>query len=1084
MFSTITFAQVTTSSMSGRVTDGADALIGASIKATHQPSGTVYGAVTNVDGLFAIHGMRIGGPYHVEITYLGYSDFILDNINIQLGETYSLNAQLTEEAKILGEIVVVGTESGNMRSDRAGAVTTINTATITNLPSVTRTLEDITRITPQANGSAIGGGTYRQNNITIDGASFNNKFGIGKSMPANGSPISLDAIEQVSVSITPYDVRQSGFLGSSINAVTRSGDNEFRGSAYTYMNNENYKGNKVEDATFDRSESSYNLYGFRLGGPIVKNKLFFFVNFETEKSVVPGPTRVASTPAHPYTDGKDNVARPTAADLDAISAYLKGTYGYETGPYQGYSYESPGMKILARIDWNINQNHRLNVRYNTTKKKDPYSASTSISGISPAPYSSSNNRTLMHAQMFQNSGYFQEQNVSSVVAELNSSIGNSSNIFRVTYTDQDEPRSTTGKLFPFVDILKDGLPYTSFGTELFSYGNLRKVQTVTVSDDISWTWNIHNLTAGFQYEHDITKNGFQRFGTGYYSFNYVAGSNGVIDLAQTLAAPATTFALTHPNNTALTQEFPTFKFNQFTLFFQDEVNITEKIKMLAGLRLDMPSYPELNTTNANVAALTFGYRKFDTGRLPNATPLFSPRLGLNYDILGNRALVLRGGLGIFTGTIPFVWIVAQAGDAGVLQTTYTKGTIPAFTTDTKSMINEIYGGSFNPSDPAIPSSISVMDRNLKLPQNFKSSLALDAKLPGGILGSVEGIYSRDINSVVVENANLQMRGFTIDGYADQRTILSSVGGAISNGPYTWQSKPSVMLLKNGGETSYWSVTAKLEKTFDCGLSFMGAYTHSYGKSSRDAIGDQLGSAWYNDPVISGSNDYTVGYSGYIIPDRIIASASYRKEYAKHFASTFSVFYNGASQGRFSYIYSNNFTNDGGGSALMYIPKDNSEITFADYTYKDASGATVNYSAADQSKDFWNYVNQDDYLSKHKGEYALRNGALYPWVNTFDFKFMQDFFVTVGGKRNTIQVGIDIMNVGNLINSKWGIQRYYNKNNFLTVANLGDVVAAEGSVKPTFNFLKNGTETLSDTFRANISYTSTYFMQLSLRYIFN
>jgi hypothetical protein len=1076
--STLTYAQVTTSSMSGIVADEkGEPLIGASVVAIHTPSGTEYGTITDVKGNYRIVNMRPGGPYTVSFSYLGYNTMKVTEGYLALAENTVLNGNLNENSIELGTVEIVGSRYSNMSSDQAGAVTNIGRNAINTLPTISRSFTDLTRLTPQANGAAIGGGTYRQNNITIDGASFNNKFGIGQSMPANGSPISLDAIEQISVSVTPYDVRQSGFLGASVNAVTRSGDNEFKGSVYTYLNNEKFKGNKVKDQTFDRTESSYNLYGVRFGGPIIKNKLFFFVNYETEKTQVPGPSRTASTNSNPY-DAENNVARPTAADMDMISKYLMDTYGYETGPYQGYANESPGMKLLARVDWNINKNHRINIRYNITKKKDPYTPSTSISGISPTPYASSNNRTGMWAMWYKNSGYYQEQNFSSIAGELNSKFGKVNNLLRFTYTDQDEPRSTDGNQFPFIDILKDGTPYVSFGTELFSFGNLRKVSSYTFSDDVTFNWGINHFTAGLQYEHNMTKNGFQRFGTGYYAFNswddFVQGKT------------AKSFSLTHPNNTALEQAFPSFEFNQLTAYIQDELSFSERLNLLIGLRYDLPVYPKLNTYNQSVADLDFGGRTFNTGELPNANLMFSPRVGFNYDLLGDRSLVLRGGSGLFTGTIPFVWIVSQASDAGVLQTTVTAtslGTvevpkIPAFKTDLTGILNEVYPGGFNPSTPVLPSQVTIMDKDLTLPQNWKSSLALDAKLPYGILGTLEGIYSTDINSVVVENAGLTPETFTIANYSDQR--------AISTRTY-YQRLNNVYLLKNGGSNYYWSITAKAEKAFDFGLSAMVAYTHSNGKSSRDGIGDQVGSAWYNDPTAFGSNDYTMGYSGYVIPNRLIASLSYRKEYGKYFGTSVSLFYTGAAQGRFSYVHDASYgglVNDGGGSSLIYIPKDPSEFSFADYTYNNSANQTVTYTAADQSTDFWNYINQDKYLSEHKGEYVLRNGALYPWVNSFDIKIMQDFFVNVSGKRNTIQVGLDIMNIGNLLNSNWGIQNYYNMNNFLRITNMSAVAGGRGTVAPTYNFKMNSSQKLTETFRPNIGYASTYYMQLSLRYIFN
>ena len=1054
-------AQVTTSSMSGLVSDdNGEPLIGAAVIALHTPSGTEYGAITDAKGQYRLSNLRVGGPYTVTTTYVGFSSLKVTDINLSLAENAVLNISLKEDAVSLQAVEVVGSRFSNMSTDQAGAVTNINTQKINAMPSVDRSFSDLTRLTPQANGAAIGGGTYRQNNITIDGASFNNKFGIGQSMPANGSPISLDAIEQISVSITPYDVRQSGFLGAAINAVTRSGDNEFRGSVYTYLNNEKFKGNKVGEVTFDRSPSSYNLYGVRVGGPIVKNKLFFFLNYETEKAMVPGPSRVAATAEKPYTDGSDNIARPTATDMDMMSKYLKDTYGYETGPYQGYSNESPGMKFLARIDWNINKQHRFNIRYNLTKKKDPSYPSTSITGISPAPYNRNDNRQGMWAMWYQNSGYFQEQNFSSIAAELNSRFDNFNNVLRVTYTDQDEPRSTIGKEMPFVDILKDGKPYVSFGTELFSFGNLRKVNTFTISDDVTFNLGINSITTGLAFEHNLTKNGFQRFGTGYFSF---ASWEDFVNKTPER------FALTHPNNADMKQAFPSFNFNQLTAFVQDEVAFSNRFNMLFGLRFDLPFYPELDTYNDKIAELNFGGRQYNTAELPKANVLVSPRLGFNYDMLGDRSLVLRGGTGLFTGTIPFVWIVSQASDAGVLQTTYTGGTVPTFTTDINEMINQIYPGGFTPGAPVLNQSITVLDRNLKLPQNWKSSVAIDAKLPYNILASVEAVYSKDVNAVYVANEGIKPGGFYLDAakYPDHRYISSN---------QAYYSYPmNVYVLKNGGQSNYFSLSTKIEKNFDFGLDAMVAYTYSNARSTTDGTSDQLGSAWNADARISGNNIMDLGYMSYVLPHRLIASVSYRKEYGKHFASTVSLFYSGSNQSRYSFQYNTNLNGDYNRGALIYIPKDESEITFV---------TNGDYSAEQQNTDFWNFVNQDKYLSSHKGEYALRNGALLPWINTFDFKFMQDFYMNIAGKRNTLQLGLDIMNVGNLLNSNWGNRYRYSMNNFLRITNLNAVKAGNGSVAPTFNFQKNGTEILKESFNPDISYNSTYFLQFSVRYIFN
>src|ERR1035437_9652660 len=618
----VMFGQATTTSgINGRIVDpSGKPLPGATIVAVHVPSGTQYGALTNGDGLFAIQGMRPGGPYTIDVTFIGYSKKSITDIALNLGESFVLNTSLDESSTQLKEVVVVGAKAPVFNSEKNGSSINISNSQMSIIPTINRSINDLTRLTPQANGNQIGGGNYRQNFITVDGAQFNNAFSIGTNLPGNGSPISLDALDQISVNITPFDVRQSGFIGASVNAVTRSGSNEFSGSVYTYMKNQKYAGNHVGDVTFVKTPSSYQMEGVRLGGPILKNKLFFFVNFEMEKTIVPGPQRVASTPDSPP-DYPNNIARPSVADMDAISQYLK----------------------------------------------DPYAPSTSVS-----PFSGiyTNNRASLDAMWYKNSGYYQESNFSSLSAELNSSLGGGRfmNTLRGTYSYQDEPRTTDGNLFPFVDILQGGSPYVSFGTELFSYGNLRQVATVTVNDDFTWAMGINNITLGLQYETDKTKNGFMRFGSSYYVFN--SWADFVSSTGPNPINPKN-FGITFSNTPGYAQAFPSFNYAQTSAYLQDEINLTESLKVIAGLRLDLPTYPDPLPEHPIISDLTFGNNTYSTATLPKTRAMMSPRIGFNYDITGDRKYVLRGGTGIFTGRVPFVWIVSQVGDAGMLQTTQT-----------------------------------------------------------------------------------------------------------------------------------------------------------------------------------------------------------------------------------------------------------------------------------------------------------------------------------------------------------------------------------------------------------------------------
>lgn len=1076
----------TTSGINGRIDDlSGKALAGATIVAIHVPSGTQYGAITNGDGLFSIQGMRPGGPYTIDVTFIGYSKKSISDISLNLGESFVINTSLEETSTKLKEVVVVGARTPVFNSEKNGSSINIGNRQMSIIPTINRSINDITRLTPQANGNQIGGGNYRQNYITVDGAQFNNAFGIGTNLPGNGSPISLDALDQISVNITPFDVRQSGFIGASVNAVTRSGSNEFSGSIYTYMKNQKFAGNHVGDATFVKNPSKYQMEGVRLGGPIIKNKLFFFLNYEMEKTVVPGPQRVASTPDSPP-DYTNNIARPTVADMDAISQYLKDTYGYETGPYQGYSFESPATKFLARIDWNISNNHKFNIRYSDSRRKDPNPPSTSVSPFSNIYL---NNRQSLDAMWYKNSGYFQESNFSSLSAELNSSFGGGKfmNTLRGTYSYQNEPRSTEGKLFPFVDILLAGSPYVSFGTELFSYGNLRQVTTVTVNDDITFSLGLNNITAGLQYETDKTKNGFMRFGSSYYVFNswsdFVNGVN------------PKNFGITFSNTPGYAQAFPSFNFAQTSAYIQDELNLTSSLKVVAGLRLDLPDYPNPLPEHSIIAELTFGENKYSTATLPKTKAMMSPRIGFNYDITGDRTYVLRGGSGIFTGRVPFVWIVSQVGDAGMLQTTqtYSAGVGTGVPGPFNPAVNAYYPATQPEAGTIVPGTFTIISKDFKMPQSWKSSLAFDAKLPWGLKGTVEGIYNKDINTAFFVNEGLQAPSNmavtdpnTGASYPDNRLIypnanVSKYYNLQTNGVITVASGSGVspIVLENRKGGYYWSATVKLEKAFTKGFSGMIAYTHSEAKNLVDGSGDQAASAWNGNANVNGANNPELSYTSYVTPDKLISSVSYRIEYLKHGATSISVFYEGGSQGRFSYVYSSNIVRDGAGSNnLIYVPKDPSEINFVQQTVDG-----VVWTAQEQSDAFFAYVNQDKYLRTRKGKYAERNGALYPWRHDFDVKIMQDFFVNVGGKRNTLEVSLDILNVGNLLNKNWGLATFYNQNNILSPTNVSSI-AAGGTVVPTYRLNPFNNAMLTNTFTNNIGYGSTYSMQLGIRYIFN
>ena len=1079
-------AQVTTSSVTGIVKEANGSLTsGATIKATHVPSGTVYSGSSNAAGRFNLPAMRVGGPYKVEVTYVGQQPVVYEDVYLQLGEPFVLNPVFGDNSTTLGEVVVTGVNS--LKSERNGASTIVGRRQIENLPSISRSVNDLTRLTPQANGTAIGGGNYRANNFTVDGANFNNQFGIGQNIPANGSPISIDAIEQISVNVTPFDVRQSGFTGAAVNAVTRSGRNDFFGTAFYTGRSDNQQGTRVKDVTIPVNQLSVKQFGASLGGPIIKNKLFFFVNFERSETTEPGTNKVASTDAAPA-GSASYIVRPSETFLNGVKDYLLKTYGYDPGVYQGYDNDISNTKIFGRLDWNIADKHKLSFKYNQVKSHDVggLSSSTTNSGVS---FSSANNRLSNNALYFSNSNYLQNSNLYSGTMEYTGSLGaNLNQTARISYVKQNEPRSSNSALFPLVDIKDGASVITTFGYEPFTYGNLRDVATVTANYDLNYILNNHNFTGGFQFETSTTKNGFQRFGTGYYVFDSWADF--------TSGAKPSNYAITYPLTADGSQAYPSFKFNQYSLYLQDEFTVNEKLKLTGGLRFELPTFPGVEEikTHPLVQQLTFANgEKVNTGTLPKSRVMVSPRFGFNYDALGDRSLIVRGGSGVFTGRIPFVWIVAQSGDAGMLQFTdtysgKTNPNMPDFDPNITANIptTKPEGGT------KIPSSISYMDQNLKFPSTWKSSVAVDYKLPYGIVATVEGIYNKDINAVVAQNMNLvDPKELGISGYGDNRVIYPNanvdkyINKLDANGQASSTATGSFSAIKmlNAKGGHYWSASLQLAKSFDQGFAASIAYIRSGAKNYGDGSGDQIANLWSLPMQSSGNpNNASLSYTSNIVPDRIVASASYTNKWIKNLNTSMTLFYSGSSTGRISYYYTADFNRDGwNGNDLIYVPKDASEITFVDIPtgLSDYSGKA--YTAKEQSEIFWNLVDGDKYLSSRKGQYAERNGGAMPWRHQFDFRLSQELFNGIGGKKNSLEFFWDIFNVGNLLNPSWGVYKFANNGllNPRNVSNLGD-----GTTKPTFQLGAANGDIIRSTTRVNESISSTYYMQFGVKFKFN
>ncbi|HSU28946.1 MAG TPA: TonB-dependent receptor [Chitinophagaceae bacterium] len=1079
------FAQVTTSSISGVIKTGADEpLPGATVVATDLRSGTKYQTIARGGGQFTLANMQPGGPYTILVSYVGFDQESYEDIYLKLAENFIMNGILKKAAGTLENVILTTSRRNTiLNPSRTSPITNISRRQIQQLPTVTRSINDYTRSTPQANGSSIAGGNFRQNNFTIDGADFNNSFGIGTNLPANGSPISIDALEEISINIAPFDVRQSGFIGSAINAVTRAGTNSFSGTAYHYYRTQRLRGNKVGKVTFLRPVEEFDQWGGSFGGPLIKNKLFFFMNYERESQPKSVQTRFAATVANPFGSAA-NISRPTRDSLDYISNYLKDVYDYDTGPYDNYTTLIERRKFLMRLDWNVCPGQRFNIRYSQVTGGEPFSPSTSVTGSGAV---ANPTRTDVTAQWYKNSNYYQGANFYSLAAELNSTFGKFANTFRGTYTYQNDSRSTDSKVFPFVDIMSSTggvAPYTSFGFEPFSFGNLRQVKMYSVIDNFSFRVGKHSWMFGGQMDWSKTINGFQRFATTYYRF-------ATWDDFVTAKKP-TDFALTYSLLPGFPPVFSSFRFKQWSLYGQDEIAFNKDFRLTLGLRVDRSSYPSVPQilTHPLVLGLNFeNGEKLNTGNLPSDKMVWSPRLGFNWDLYGNRSLQLRGGTGIFTGKVPFVWIVSQSGDGGMIQITQnfnSPSTVPGpFSPDPTT---------YRPPVPPVagtivPATVTVMAPNFKFPTTWKTSLGMDTKLPWGMVGSIDLVYNRDENTAFFRNPNLLAPSpLNVVGYPDNRMIygatvptrfintLSAQGVPTAGGPSAFNP----IVLDNGKKGYYFSATVKIEKPLSKGLSLMVAYTKSVGSNLFDGGGDQPLSAWQGTPTVSGSNFPVLGYANFVIPDRVVGNLTWRKEFFKHTATSIGLFYQGSIDGRFSYIYNGDLNRDGVFNDLIYIPKDQTEIDFG------TANVTVNgitYTPQMQKDLFFQYIEQDKYLRAHKGQYAERNGAQVPWRNQLDVKFLQDFFVNIGKKRNTFQFSADIVNFGNLLTSKWGIGKTINNASILVLTS-NTTYTPGGTVKPVFNLAQDRGNFITTTFRDNVNVFSTYFVQFGLRYIFN
>lgn len=1081
---TLAYAQVTTSSMNGRVTDEkGEPVVGAAVVATHEPSGTVYGAIVNQNGQYTINGMRAGGPYKVEVSSVGYNSLLFKDVTLQLAETYNLSATLKESTEFLEQVVVIGTAKSKFSNERTGAATNIDNSQIAALPTVSRSITDVTRLSPYGgNGMSFAGADGRTANFTVDGANFNNNFGLNDKLPGGGSPISIDAIEEMQVVISPFDVRQTNFIGGGVNAITKSGTNTFKGTAYVYHKNENLRGDAIcgEQITGARAKDRTTTYGFTLGGPIVKNKLFFFVNYEYVK------TPTIANRWRGSEDGKEDannyISRTKLSDLQKVSDFVKDKYGYDTGSYTNFPADESNQKILARIDWNINDKNHLAVRYNYTLNRGWNAPNkTSMDGGTRA----SGARTSQYSMSFANSMYAIDNSVHSVSIDLNSRItDNLSNQFLATFSKLDDTRSTGSSEFPFIDILDgSGQNYMALGYELFSWNCAVHNTIANVRDDLTWYLGNHKVTGGLRYEYQMADNAYMRNGTGYYRYSSLDDFlNGAAPEIVNL-----TYGYNGEKNPAAR-----VRFSQASIYAQDEWSVRENFKLTYGVRFDGLFFnnKDVVTNNAILKlnyypkAKDFKETHIDTGKWPGAQLAVSPRVGFNWDVFNNKSLKVRGGTGLFSGRLPLVFFTNMPTNSGSVQyqaqinakNAAKKGfTMAEFagglvkdangkvTTNAlyQKLLSLGYPANYTPEDGTVPSSISAVDKKFKMPQVWKTSLAVDYAIPTSFpfSVSVEGIFNKTINGVMISDWSMKDAGsYAKFNGVDNRPIY----------PDSFRNGTSAFVLENTNKGYGYSASATVNMTPIPEVNIMAAYTHTASKEITSMPGSNAESAFTYVPTVAGPNYIDLHNAINVIPDRFIASVTHNDHCGNHFSLIYET-WRGSSN--YSYMLSNDMNGDGYAYDAVYIPTD-AQVKNGDFRF-----------VSDDDRDrFMAFVHKDKYLSKHQGKYAEAYSVYSPWVHRVDFSYKHDFKVKAGKTTNILQLGFDIKNLLNLFNSNWGVMKILNPA-IGTEAKILKYEGADADGYATFSTPKGVTGN-TKTFTPNHAIGQCWYASIGIKYMFN
>jgi outer membrane receptor protein involved in Fe transport len=1083
---------VTTGALNGIVTNDAEPpqpVGGANVIAIHLPSGTSYETATRGDGRFTIPGMRLGGPYSVTVAYTGtagtaFSPQTQEDVTINLGVATDLVFRVRAIA-VQETVTVTATADPVFSSSRTGAATAVNRVDIATLPTLTGRIGDITRLTPQAsaNGS-FAGQDNRLNNMTVDGSYFNNSFGLG-SAPGertNVAPISLESIEQVQVSVAPFDVRQGSFIGAAVNTVTRSGTNQYTFSAYHRMRSDSFVGTEARGQTVNPGEFTFRNTGVWGGVPVVKNKLFVFGTYENEEDKRPLNTFRANNGGEPVAG---SVTRVLASDLTSLSNFLSTNFQYTAGPFDELQDLTPAKRYLIRTDFNLTNSNKVSFRYNQLdSSSDNYTSGSSSAGIGRSPFTTS-------YLALGNSTYSILENIKSGIGEWNSVVGSSmSNNLIIGYTSNDESRAPLEKLFPFVDVLQDGTAYTSFGSEPFTVQNELRYDTFQLQDSFMKFSTRHTLTFGATTQKYHSDNVFWSCcPQSNYTYNSLA--DFYTDARDYLANPNRTvspvslrlFKVRYSNVPNLDKPLQPLDVWYSGAYVQDEWRPRRDLTVTGGVRFDVSAFKNTAFQNTKADALTFRDQdgapvQYQTGKMPDTKILWSPRVAANWDVGSKQTTQVRAGTGSFTGPPLYVWISNQLGNTGVLIGEISQANTTAFPFNPNI---DRYKPTTVTGEGAASFELNVTDSDFKFPQVWRSNLAIDQRLPGGMTGTLEYLYNKDINGVSYINANLPAPQSAFVGVDNRPRWTANRINNTSPNVIT-----SALVMGNQNIGSSWNLSGSLTKTLYHGLSLRGAYSYGEAKNTIDP-GSTAFSSVANNQIAFDPNNPGVGFSAYSQGHRVFVQASYSKSYFDFGSTTVSAFWEArpAVQNfatRVSYVFQGEMNGDGfNGNDLIYIPRDTSEMNFVQFTHTNGRV----FTPAEQAAAFEAFIQQDSYLSKHRGQYSVRGGGVMPMFNRLDVSIMQDIFKNAGGKRNAGQVRFDITNFGNLLNHDWGVsQRVVAATTAANGAQVLTNAAADAQGRVSYRMAVVNNELLTRTFQTNTALGDVYQFLLTFRYSFN